>query len=140
MTRHPASTHPYLRAYMAGVTIPTAFLIVILAVFLAIHGLHHGPTPIERFLVFPLALGPNLWGLWNMLYVAISRRRTWPIGRHGVLLTLIVGPVAWTVATSVGLPLAMIGTAAAVFPFVIVVYYLLWKHGVRFLNELVGVG
>jgi hypothetical protein len=90
--------HPYLRAYMAGITIPTAFLLVILAVFVAIHQVYQGPLPVDRVLVFPMAIAPNLWGAWNMLYVAIRRRRHWPLGTHGVLLALIVGPSAWSIA------------------------------------------
>jgi hypothetical protein len=141
MTGHaPPAPHPYLRAYMAGIAIPTMLFVMIPVVFLASHPLHHVPMPIERVLVFPATLGPNLWGLWNVLYVAVRRRRPWPIGVHGALLTLVVGPIAWTVATSFGVPHVTIETAGTVFPFVVVVYYLLWKHGVCFLNELLGVG
>lgn len=133
------SAHPYLRAYMAGITIPTMFLLMILSVFLASRQLQ-GAAPIERVLIFPATLGPNLWGVWNVLFVVIHRRRTWPLGVHGVLLALLVGPIAWTVATRVGVPIATPEMAVVVFPFVIAIYYLLWKHGVRFLNQLLGVG
>lgn len=134
------SAHPYVRAYMAGITIPTLFLLVMLGVYLTVHSLHHTAAPMERVLIFPATLGPNLWGFWNVLYVAIHRRRAWPIGVHGVFLAFVVGPIAWTVATSVGVPFATLEAAIRVFPFVIVVYYLLWKYGVRYLNELLGVG
>jgi len=134
------SPHPYLRAYMAGITIPSMLLVLILVGFLAGHALHHGPLPIERVLVFPTTVGPNLWGLWNVLYTAMPRRRVWPIGLHGASLTLVLVPIAWTVATTFGVPFVTAGTVAAVYPFVVVVYYLLWKHGVSFLNDLLGVG
>lgn len=131
--------HPFLRAYMAGIAIPTAFLLVILTVFVGVHRVHPEPLPIDRVLVFPMAIAPNLWGAWNMLYVAIRRRRDWPLARHGVLLTLIVGPLAWTIAHALGVPMATVGTAVVAYPFGVAMYYLLWKYGVRMLNEILGI-
>jgi len=131
--------HPYLRAYMAGITIPTAFLLVILAVFLTVHGFHPGPLPVDRILIFPMAIAPNLWGAWNILYVALRRRRDWPLGRHGLLLALLVGSLAWTIARAVGVPMDVLHTAIAVYPFGVVAYYLLWKYAVRLLNEILGI-
>ena len=58
---------PYLRAYMAGIAIPTAFLLVIMTVFVTVHRFHHEPLPIDRVLVFPIAIAPNLWGAWNIV-------------------------------------------------------------------------
>jgi hypothetical protein len=124
---------------MAGIAIPTAFLLVIVAVFVTVHQFHHEPLPIDRVLVFPMAIAPNLWGAWNMLYVAIRRRREWPLGRHGILLALLVGPLGWLIARSMGVPLATLTTAITAFPFVLVLYYLLWKYGVRLLNETLGI-
>jgi hypothetical protein len=136
----PASQapRPYLRAYMAGIAIPTAFLLVIVAVFVTVQ-FHHEQLAIDRVLVFPMAIAPNLWGAWNMLYVVIRRRRDWPLGRHGILLALLVGPLGWLIARSMGVPLATLTTAIAAFPFVLVLYYLLWKYGVRLLNETLGI-
>lgn len=131
--------HPYLRAYMAGITIPTAFLLVILAVFVAIHQVYQGPLPVDRVLVFPMAIAPNLWGAWNMLYVVIRRRRHWPLGTHGVLLALIVGPSAWSIAHALGVPNATVDRAIVAYPFGVAVYYLVWKYGVRRLNEILGI-
>ena len=124
---------------MAGITIPTAFLLVILAVFVTVHQFHHESLPIDRVLVFPMAIAPNLWGLWNMLYVTLRRRRDWPPGRHGLLLAMLVGPLAWTIARTMGIPIAVLGTAITAFPFVVVLYYLLWKYGVSALNEILGI-
>jgi hypothetical protein len=131
--------HPYLRAYMAGITIPTAFLLVILAVFVTVHRFHHEPLPIDRVLVFPMAIAPNLWGVWNMVYVAVRRRRDWPPGLHGLLLAMVIGPLGWSIAQTMGVPTAALGTAATAFPLVMVLYYLLWKYGVAALNEILGV-
>ena len=86
-----------------------------------------------------MAIAPNLWGAWNILYVAIRRRRDWPLGRHGMLLAMLIGPLAWLVARSQGAPRVPLTTAIAAFPFVLVLYYLLWKYGVRLLNETLGI-
>jgi hypothetical protein len=131
--------HPYLRAFMAGIAIPTAFLLVILTVSVTVHQFHREPLPIDRVLVFPMAIAPNLWGAWNMLYVAIRRTRYWPLGRHGVLLALIVGPLAWSIAHALGVPMATVNAAVVAYPFGVVMYYLLWKYGVRRLNEILGI-
>jgi hypothetical protein len=86
-----------------------------------------------------MAIAPNIWGAWNVLYVVLARRRTWPLGRHGLLLALLIGLLAWTIARAVGLPAAMLRAAMGVYPFAVVAYYLLWKYGVRRLNEILGV-
>ena len=124
---------------MAGIAIPTASLLVILAVFVTVHQFHHEPLPIDRILVFPMAIAPNLWGAWNMAYVALRRRRDWPLGRHGLLLALLVGPLGWAIALTMGVPMAALGTVIAAFPVVMVLYYLLWKYGVATLNDILGV-
>ena len=69
--------HPYLRAYMAGIVVPTAFLLVGMTAFTLARFVFEVPVPIERVVVFPMALIPNLFGVWNMLYVGLrSRSRT----------------------------------------------------------------
>ena len=64
--------HPYLRAYMAGIVVPTAFLLVIMIVFAYFRFYFEVPSqfvvglpgrPLERAIVFPMAVVPNLWGL-----------------------------------------------------------------------------
>ena len=58
-------THPYLRAYMAGIVLPTAFLLVIMTVdvyhryYLEVSSqfvLGMPARPLERTLVFPMAI------------------------------------------------------------------------------------
>jgi hypothetical protein len=66
--------HPYLRAYLAGIAVPTAFLLVVLAALLVAHS-GGGHVAVERLLVFPMAVVPNPWGLWNMLGADYERRR-----------------------------------------------------------------
>ena len=84
------NTHPYLRAYMAGVMVPSIFLLVVLTAFIVTRIVLRVPVPIERVIIFPMAVVPNLFGVWNMLYVALRTHRHLPIGFHGALLPLIM--------------------------------------------------
>ena len=67
--------HPYLRAYMAGVLLPSWLLLLALAVFLLSHFTQQVPAQLQRAFVFPMAIVPNLWGLWNVLYTLPGLRR-----------------------------------------------------------------
>jgi len=140
--------HKYLRAYMAGIVVPTLFLLVIMAIFAYFRfyfevssqfvvGLP-GP-PLERALVFPMAVVPNLWGVWNMLHLWLRSRANLSLGVHGAILPLLLMPggVAlarlldvFTIQWPLALPMAPIGMAA---------YYLAWKYLVGFLNEEMGI-
>ena len=141
--------HPYLRAYMAGIVVPTLFLLVIMVVLSYHRYYFEVPNqfviplpglPLERALVFPMAVVPNMWGLWNILHVTLrSRGVRLTLGVHGALLPLVLMPggVALTRAFDVftiqwqfALPMVPIGMA---------VYYLAWKHLVGFLNEEMGI-
>ena len=144
--------HPYLRAYMAGIALPTVFLLVVLTVFCVARFVSRVPVPIERVIVFPMAVVPNLFGLWNILYVALRSRRHLPIGLHGALLPFVLAPLGFTLATALGflaatheglvwfeairVPYAYLGV---IFSITVVIYYLVWKYVVDFLNDLVGV-
>ena len=48
---------------------------------------------IEDVVIFPLSLVPNAWGLWNMLYVWIRRRRQINAGIYGALLVVAIVPL-----------------------------------------------
>ena len=144
--------HPYLRAYMAGIVVPTAFLLVAMTAFTLARFVFDVPVPIERVVVFPMALIPNLFGAWNMLYVVLRSRTGLSIGAHGALLPLVLIPLGLTLGTVLGviaidqdgvqafqavsLPYAR---ALFVLPVVVVVYYLVWKYIVAFLNDVVGI-
>src|SRR5713226_5821727 len=95
-------THPYLRAYMAGIVVPTMLLLVAMSVFSVVRYVYKIPIPIERVIVFPMAMVPNLFGVWNMLYVWLRPRRHLPIGLHGALLPFLVVPIAFTIAKRLG--------------------------------------
>src|SRR5215471_17650821 len=86
--------HTYLRAYMAGVTVPVVLVMRMLASFVVLRFGYNGSIPIERFLVFPLAMVPGLWGLWNMLYLVVRKHWGIPLGLHGALVPLVAGPLA----------------------------------------------
>ena len=140
--------HPYLRAYMAGIVVPTVFLLVIMMV----DAYHHyyfevssqfvlgmPARPLERAILFPMAIVPNVWGVWNMLHVALRSRVRVPLGAHGALLVLVLMPAGVALARALdafpiqwrfALPMAPIGMA---------VYYLSWKYFVGFLNEELGI-
>ncbi len=58
--------HIYLRAYMAGIVVPTILLLVAATVFTIFRYIYNVPVPIERVIVFPMAVVPNAWGLWSL--------------------------------------------------------------------------
>ena len=135
------SRHPYLRAYMAGIVVPTVFLLVALTVFVAARHVWNVPVPVERVIVFPMALVPNLWGLWNMLHLWLQSRRMIPLGLYGAALPFLIAPLAFVVTRLVDFTIPSFAVNAFPFAFLVavVVYYLVWKHLVGFLNELLGI-
>jgi hypothetical protein len=131
--------HRYLRAYMAGIVVPTMFLLVAMFAFTMARCVYDVPVRIERVIVFPMALIPNLWGLWNILYVRLSGLYRVPIGLHGALLVILIVPIGFTLARVLGFgfpphSLAVLGPAAA-----LAAYYLVWKYVVNFLNHILDI-
>jgi hypothetical protein len=134
-------SHIYLRAYMAGVTVPSVLVILMLAGFVVLRFGYNAPIPIERFLVFPLAIVPVLWGLWNMLYIAVRKHWNIPLGLHGALVPLVAGPLALGNAFLAGFEISR--SALTIFPAGVVLamaaYYLAWKYLVGFLNGVLDI-
>src|ERR1700694_5902638 len=146
------NTHPYLRAFLAGVFVPTLVLPVMLSGFIVLRLGMHVQVPVERGIVFPMALVPSLFGLWNMLWLGSHLRTHLPIGFHGALLPIFMAPVGALVASCLGIlalgrtgatwfqsfevPYVMI---AAAFLTVLCVYYLVWKYIVGFVNRTLGI-
>jgi hypothetical protein len=130
--------HPYLRAYMAGIVTPTVFLLVVATAFTMMRYVFNVPVPIERVIVFPMAIVPNLWGLWNMLFLALRGRVHLSIGLHGALLPILLGPLGIVVASLLNFSIP--GLAAHDFliaaPVGLLVYYLAWKYLVSFFNRV----
>jgi hypothetical protein len=146
------NTHPYLRAYMAGIVAPTLVLLVALSAFILTRLVFHVPIPIERVIVFPMALVPNAFGLWNILYLWSRPHRQWSIGAHGAVLPVILATLGGLAATSGGfLTLGTYGVTwfqAIHVPYFLIVpwflvataiYYLVWKYVVGFLNQVLGI-
>jgi hypothetical protein len=135
------SKHVYLRAYMAGITVPSAVMILALAMFCIVRLGLQFPVPIERALVFPMALVPNLWGLWNMLYVAVRRHRQIPIGVFGALVPLLIAPLGLIVlkVLAVDVPPFVLAAFPVGLAIAIAGYYLIWKYVVGFFNRLLEI-
>ena len=136
------SAHPYIRAYMAGIALPSLFMLLSFSVFCVARFVYNVPFPIERVIVFPLALVPNLWGAWNMLYLATHTRSHLSLAILGSLLPLLLGPSGMAVANVLGFTLPSFFPAglALGLPVALVFYYLVWKYLVAFLNRLLGIG
>jgi hypothetical protein len=123
---------------MAGITVPTVFLLVVATVFTIGRYVYNVPIPIERFIVFPMAVVPNAWGLWNILFVALRSRLQLSIGLYGALLPILLAPLGIVMASLLNFSIPNI--AAHAFPFAapvgLIVYYLAWKYLVGFLNRV----
>ena len=130
--------HPYLRAYMAGIAVPTFALLFVMTAYTVFRLVYHFPVPVERFIVFPMAVVPNAWGLWNVLFVAWRRRVPLSLGLHGALLPILLGPLG--LVASALLKFSIPGFAAHAFPVLapaaLIVYYFVWKYLVGFLNRV----
>jgi len=133
-------THPFLRAYMAGIVVPTVALLFGVTAFTIARYVYHVPIPIERVIMFPLTVVPNLWGVWNILYVAIGSERRWPIGAHGAVLPLLLIPLGLLLARLFAIDLITPQVVALLAPIAVAAYYLVWKHVVAFLNGELGIG
>src|SRR6185437_2094915 len=94
------TSHPYLRAFLAGAFVPTLILPLMLTGFIVLRLVLQVPFPFERGIIFPMALVPSLWALWNMLWLGSSRRTHLPLGIHGALLPLLLMPGGALLATS----------------------------------------
>jgi hypothetical protein len=140
--------HPYLRAYMAGIVVPTLFLLVIMTVYASFRFYLEVPSqfvlempalPLRRAIVFPMAIVPNLWGVWNMLHLALRSRVRLPLGLHGALLPLLLFPAGLALARALEVFIIQWELALPMVPIGMAVYYLVWKYAVGFLNEEMGI-
>jgi hypothetical protein len=146
------NTHPYLRAYLAGVFLPTLVLPLLLAVFIVVRIVLQAPVPIEQAMIFPMAVVPSLFGLWNVLWLVSHEHTHLSIGLHGAILPFLLMPVGVTLATCLGVlaigshgvtwfqvcqvPYTLI---APMFLAAVAGYYLVWKYVVGFLNGMLGI-
>lgn len=146
------NNHAYLRAYLAGIFLPTLVLPLLLTVFIVVRVVLRVPIPIEQAMIFPMAVVPLLFGLWNMLWLRSHESTHLPVGLHGALLPLLMAPSGALVARSLGvLEIGAHGVRwfqacqisyaliAPGFLVALAVYYLVWKYIVGFLNRVIGV-
>lgn len=133
--------HPYLRAYLAGIAVPTVFLLIVMTGYTIFRYIYNVPISIERVIVFPMAAVPNAWGLWNLLYVALLSRKHFPLGLFGGALPLLLAPCGYAVAhlLTFAIPRHVLLLAPFALPVALIVYYLAWKYLVGFLNAELGV-
>lgn len=140
--------HPYLRAYLAGIAVPTLFSLVIVAVAASQRYYFEVPSqfvigmpalPLDRAFLFPMAVVPNAWGLWNMLYLATRARLRLPLGVFGSLLILPLVPAGVALAGLLDDFGIQLDLALPMVPIGMLVYYLAWKYPVRLLNEELGI-
>jgi hypothetical protein len=133
--------HKYLRAYMAGIVVPTIVLVIGVTAFCIARYFYNFPAPVERFMIFPMAVVPNLWGLWNMLFIASHSRTHLPIGFHGFLLPFLLGPlgILLTLALNFRIPNFATHYFPILAPVALIAYYLVWKYVVSFLNTVLGI-
>ena len=142
--------HPYLRAYMAGIVVPTLFLLLVVALSAFQRYYFEVPNqfvipmpsaPLERGYLFPMAVVPNAWGAWNMLFLALRNRRPrrLSIGLHGALLVLLLIPGGVALASLLDDFTIQMRFALPMIPIGMAVYYLAWKHLVGRLNAELGI-
>ena len=124
---------------MAGIVVPTVALLVGVTAFTIARYVYHVPIPIERVIMFPLTVVPNLWGVWNMMYLAIGGERRWSIGAHGAVLPLMLIPLGLLLARLFAIDFITPPLVTLAAPIAIAAYYLIWKHVVAFLNAELGI-
>jgi len=137
---------------MAGISVPTPLLLVALTLFSIARFVYHVPIPVERIIVFPMAIIPNLFGLWNVVHLASRSRTRLPLGIHGAILPFILAPLGFFLGRALGFLQATrhgfiyfdvvdihYVHAALVFSVVLIVYYLVWKYLIGFFNHVAGI-
>ena len=132
--------HKYLRAYMAGIVVPTIVLLLGVTTFCIARYVYDFSVPLERLMIFPMAVVPNLWGLWNVFFVAMRPRWQHSIGIHGALLPFLLAPLGILLTHYFNFTIP--GFATRIFPIAapvsLIVYYLAWKYLVGSLNRVVN--
>ena len=131
--------HRYLLASMAGALLPTWFMLVLLCVFLVAR-FAYGHAEVERLIPFPMAVVPNLWGLWNLLYLAFAVKRRLSLGVWGALLPVLLVPAGLGLTHFFDVLLLTPAQALVALPLVAGFYYLVWKHIVGYFNAVAGLG
>lgn len=103
-------------------------------------------------IIFPMAIIPNLFGIWNMLHLASRSHTHLRLGIHGAILPFILVPAGFFLGRCLGFlkatghSFSYFGVVeihylyvAFVFPGVLIVYYIVWKYLIGFFNRVVGI-
>jgi len=86
-----------------------------------------------------MAVVPNLWGLWNILYVALLARRRISLGLFGRSCRSSSFPrVGLRSPRGVAVPSFVPHALPSSSRSASAIYYLVWKHLVGALNAIVG--
>src|SRR5215467_1335478 len=96
------NSHPNLRAYMAGISYAISLLLKAITLFSIARFTYNVPIPVERVIVFPMAIIPNLFGLWNVLHLASRSRTHLPLGMHGAILPFLLAPLGFLLGRGLG--------------------------------------
>ena len=140
--------HPYLRAYMAGIVVPTLFLLVATTSYALFRFYLEVPSqfvlgvpapPLERMIMFPMAVVPNLWGTWNMLYLKLRGHLPLSLAAFGALLPVLLVPFIITLGRALDAFHVQMAFALPMIPVGMALYYLVWKFAVGFLNDEMGI-
>jgi hypothetical protein len=133
---------------MAGIVVPTIVLLWIASVD-AYHLFYlEVPSqfvfglparPLERAILFPMAIVPNLWGVWNIVWVATKSRTRLPVGVHGSVLPALLVPAGILLGRALELFHIQMGYAVLAIPVGMAMYYLAWKFLVGSLNREMGI-
>ena len=129
-------SYRYVRAYLAGIALPT--LVVCAAGSIAVVFFDRLEPAVQRALFLPIAAIPVLWGLWNVVWVALGPHRRVPIGWHGAILAALLIAVGVLLAARLDVSQVTPQRGSTVLVPTGVAYYVLWRYGVSFLNSLVG--
>ena len=96
-------------------------------------------APLERATVFPMAIVPNAWGVWNMLHVKLRSRIARSVGMHGALLPLLLMPGGVALARMVDTFTIQAQFALPMVSIAMTLYYLVWKYFVARFNDELGI-
>ena len=129
--------HPLLRAYIAIMLIDAYHTFYFEVPSQFVFGLPS--RPLERTMLFPMAAVPNLWGVWNMVWVATRARTRLSIGAHGSLLVALIVPAGILLGRAMELFDIQMRLALLAIPVGMCLYYLAWKFLVGFFNQELGI-
>jgi len=99
----PMNTHPYLRAFLAGIFVPTLVLPVMLVGFITLRLCWRSLCLLSVSLFFRWRLCRRCSELWNVLYWRRIERTHMALGAHGAILPFLGAPTGAFVASSLGM-------------------------------------